>query len=180
MKKNVAYSYSESLWPFILPVILLYLAIGIAGIYFKGLEFRTYLAIAVMIVASCYICLVFRDYTIQIDDTTISFGYHFTGKEKVLLNTIEYAEILIFDRKNPTTRFGIKRSGGPPVLFEGRWSSGTLIRLRLNEEYLTRYKLKRKKKVKQLLLRSRNPESVLSVLSEKGVPVQRMQRQGTE
>jgi len=178
MNKNVA--YCETPWPFIFPIILLYLGLVIAGVYLKGLEFRTYLAIAVMIVASCYIFLLYWRYAIQIDDKTISFGYHFTGKEKVLLNTIEYAEILIFDRKNPTTRFGINRSGGPPVLFEGRWSSGKLIRLRLNEEYLTRYKLKRKKKVKQLLLRSRNPESVLSVLSEKGVPVQRMRRQGTE
>ena len=36
-----------------------------------------------------------------------TFGYYFTGKEKVLLNTIEYAEILIFGRKNST--FKIKR-----------------------------------------------------------------------
>lgn len=36
------------------------------------------------------------------------------------------------------------------------------------------------KKVKQLVLASRNPESVLSVLSEKGVPVQQVQRQETE
>lgn len=178
MNKNVA--YCETPWPIILPVYCIWLLIVIAGVYLKGLEFRTYLAIAIMVVASCYMCLVYWDYTIQIDDTTISFGYHFTGKEKVLLNTIEYAEILIFDRKNPTTRFRINKSGGPPVLLEGRWSSGALIRLRLNEEYLTRYKLKRKKKVKQLILRSRKPESVLSVLAEKGVPVQRMQQQGTE
>ncbi len=173
MNKNVV--YSESPWPFIFPIILLYLGLVIVGIYFKGLEFRTYLAIAIMVVASCYMCLVYWRYAIQIDDTTISFGYHFTGKEKVLLNTIEYAEIFIFDRKNPTIRFGINRLGGPPVRLTGR-----LIRLRLKEEYLTRYKLKRGKKVKQLVLMSRNPESVLSVLSEKGVPVQRMQRQGTE
>ncbi len=172
-EKNVV--YRETPWPFIFPIILLYLGLVIVGIYLKGLEFRTYLAIAIMVVASCYMCLVYWDYTIQIDDTTISFGYHFTGKEKVLLNTIEYAEIFIFDRKNPTTRFGINRLGGPPVRLTGR-----LIRLRLNEEYLTRYKLKRKKKVKQLVLASRNPESVLSVLLEKGVPAQRMQRQGTE
>lgn len=172
-EKNVV--YSETSWPFIFPVILLYLGLVIAGVYFKGLEFRTYLAIAVMIVASCYIFLLYWRYAIQIDDTTISIGYHFTGKEKVLLNIIEYAEILIFDRKNPTTRFAINRLGGSPVRLTGR-----LIRLRLKEEYLTRYKLKRKKKVKQLVLVSRDPESVLSVLSEKGVPVQRMRRQGTE
>ena len=152
-EKNVA--YSETPWPFIFPIILLYLGLVIAGVYLKGLEFRTYLAIAVMIVASCYIFLLYWRYAIQIDDTTISFGYHFTGKEKVLLNTIEYAEILIFSRTK-------------------------LIRLRLNEEYLTRYKLKRQKKVKQLVLKSRKPELVLSVLSEKGVPVQRIRRQGTE
>ena len=153
MKKNVA--YCETPWPIILPIYCIWLLLIIAGIYFKGLEFRTYLAIAIIFAGSCYIFLLYWRYAIQIDDTTISFGYHFTGKEKVLLNTVEYAEILIFGRTK-------------------------LIRLRLNEEYLTRYKLKRKKKVKQLLLRSRNPESVLSVLSEKGVPVQRMQRQGTE
>ncbi len=171
-KKNKNVAYSETSWPFILPAILLYLAIAIIVVYFKGLEFRTYLAIAIIFVGSCYMFLLYWRYAIQIDDTTISFGYHFTGKEKILLNTIEYAEILIFDRKNSTTRFSINRLGGPPVRLTGR-----LIRLRLNEEYLTRYKLKRKKKVKQLVLVSRKPESVLSVLSEKGVPVQ---RQGTE
>ena len=152
-KKNVV--YSESPWPFVFPIILLCLGLVTAGIYLKGLEFRTYLAIAIMVVASCYIYLLYWRYAIQIDDATIAIGHHFTGKEKILLNTIEYAEILVFGRTK-------------------------LIRLRLNEEYLTRYKLKRNKKVKQLVFRSRNPESVLSVLSEKGVPVQRMQRQGTE
>ena len=153
MKKNVA--YSETPWPIILLIYCIWLLLIIAGIYFKGLEFRTYLAIAIIFLGSCYIFLLYWRYAIQIDDTTISIGHHFTGKEKVLLNTIEYAEILVFGRRK-------------------------LIRLRLNEEYLTRYKLKRHKKEKQLLLRSRNPESVLSVLSEKGVPVQRMRRQGTE
>ncbi len=153
MKKNVA--YCETPWPFVLPVYCIWLLIFIACVYLKGLEFRTYLAIAVLFVASCYIFLLYWRYAIQIDDTTISIGYHFIGKEKVLLNTIEYAEILIFSRTK-------------------------LIRLRLNEEYFTRYKLKRNKKIKELVFRSRKPESVLSVLSEKGVPVQRIRRQGTE
>ena len=153
MDKNVA--YSETPWPLILPVYCIWLLLIIAGIYFKGLEFRTYLAVAILFVGSCYIFLLYWRYAIQIDDTTIALGYHFTGKEKVLLNTIEYAEILVFGRTK-------------------------LIRLRLNGEYLTRYKLKRGKKIKELVFRSRNPESVLSVLSEKGVPVQRMQRRGTE
>ena len=174
MDRNVAYYETITSRLNILTLLLLNLAIGIA-IYFKGLEFKTYLAIAGTFVANCT-ALLFSRYTIQIDGTTIAFGYHFTGKEKVLLNTIEYAEILIFDRKNPTSRFAIHKLGGPPV----HWVSGVLIRLRLNEEYLTRYKLKRKKKVKQLVLISRKSESALSVLSEKGVPVQRMQRQGTE
>lgn len=175
MNKNIAYYETITSRSNILTLLLLNLAIAIA-IYFKGLEFRTYLAIAGIFVANCTAFLLYWRYAIQIDDTTISFGYHFTGKEKVLLNTIEYAEILIFDRKNSTSRFAIHKLGGPPV----HWVSGVLIRLRLNEEYLTRYKLKRKKKAKQLVLVSRKPESVLSVLSEKGVPVQRMQRQGIE
>ena len=154
-KKNENVAYCETPWPFVLPVYCIWLLIFIACVYLKGLEFRTYLAIAIIFVGSCYIFLLYWRYAIQIDDTTISIGYHFTGKEKVLLNTIEYAEILVFSRTK-------------------------LIRLRLNEEYFTRYKLKRNKKVKELVFRSRKPESVLSVLSEKGVSVQRMQRQGTE
>ena len=145
MDKNVA--YCETPWPILLPVYCIWLLIVIAGVYLKGLEFRTYLAIAILFVGSCYIFLLYWRYAIQIDDTTIALGYHFTGKEKVLLNTIEYAEILVFGRTK-------------------------LIRLRLNGEYLTRYKLKRGKKIKELVFRSR--------LSEKGVPVQRMQRRGTE
>ncbi len=35
-KKNVV--YSESPWPFIFPIILLYLGLVIVGIYFKGKE----------------------------------------------------------------------------------------------------------------------------------------------
>ena len=153
MNKNVA--YCETPWLFILPVYCIWLLLIIAGVYWKGLEFRTYSAIAITFVGSCYIFLLYWRYAIQIDDTTITIGHCFTGKEKVLLNTIEYAEILIFGRTK-------------------------LIRLRLSEEYLTRYKLKRNKKVKQLLLRSRNPESVLSVLSEKGVPIQQIQRKESE
>ena len=175
MDKNITYYETITPWSSILTLLLLNLAVAI-GIYFEGLEFKTYLAIAAMFVANCITFLLCWRYTIQIYDTTISFGYHFTGKEKVLLNTIAYAEIFIFDRKNSTSRFAIHTLGGPPV----HWVSGVLIRLRLNEEYLTRYKLKRNKKVKQLVFRSRKPEAVLSVLSEKGVPVQRMQRQGTE
>ncbi len=179
MNKNVAYCETITHW-LIIPLILIYSGIGTVVVYFEGLEFRTYLFIAFILVVICAVFLFYWRYTIQIDDTTIVYGYHFTGKEKVLLNTIEYAEIFIPNLKSPAIRFGINKSGGPPVLLEGRWSSGALIRLRLNEEYLTRYKLKRKKKVKQLILRSRKPESVLSVLAEKGVPVQRMQQQGTE
>ena len=175
MDKNVAYCETITSRSNILTLLLLNLAIVIA-IYFKGLEFKTYLAIAGIFAANCTTILLCWRYAIQIDGTAISFGYYFTGKEKVLLNTVEYAEILIFDRKNSTSRFAIHKLGGPPV----HWVSGVLIRLRLKKEYLTRYKLKRKKKVKQLLLRSRNPESVLSVLSEKGVPVQRIQRKKSD
>ncbi|MDE2799893.1 MAG: hypothetical protein OXI94_14620 [Gemmatimonadota bacterium] len=177
MNKNVAYYETITPWSTILPVILINLAIATIVVYIRGLEFKTYVAIAVLFVTSCYVFILYWRYTIQIDDTAIAFGYYFSGKEKILFSTIAYAEIFIYDRKNPTMRFSINALEGPPVLLERRWALGSLIKLRLNEEYLTRYKLKREKKVKQLVLVSRKPESVLSMLSEKGVPVQ---RKGTE
>ena len=179
MKKNLAYYEiitSITAWLVILSFAFLasscFYVFSIKFMNYLGfisIKFVNYLAIVAALVIFCTIFLLFRRYTIQIDDTAIAFGYRFIGKEKVLLNTIVYAEIFIFDRKNPTisTYFVIDVLRGSPV-----WVSGTFIRLRLNEEYLTRYKLMKKKKVKQLILVSRQPESVLSVLSEKGVPVQ--------
>ena len=78
MNKNVAYYETITSRLNILTLLLLNLAIVIA-IYFKGLEFKTYLAIAGIFVANC-IALLCSRYTIQIDGTTIAFGYHFTGK----------------------------------------------------------------------------------------------------
>ena len=176
MEKNIA--YYEAVRPItIWSVILSLVIIASPYIYFYSPKFMFALVIAAVYVMFCVIFLLYGHYTIQIDDTAIAFGYHFTGKEKILFSTIAYAEIFIYDRKNPTMRFSINALEGPPVLLERRWAWGSLIRLRMNEKYLTRYKLKREKKVKQLILVSRKPESVLSMLSEKGVPVQ---RQGTE
>ena len=166
MEKNIA--YYEAVRPItIWSVILSLVIIASPYIYFYSPKFMFALVIAAVYVIFCVIFLLYGRYTIQIDDTAIAFGYRFIGKEKVLLNTIAYAEIFIFDPKNPIRRFVINALGRPPI-----WVSGTLIRLRLNKEYVTRYKLGRKKKVRQLFLLSRQPESVLSVLSEKGVPVQ--------
>ena len=165
-KKNIA--YHEAIRPItVWSVILSLIIIASPYIYFHSPKFMFSLVVAAAYVIFCVIFFLYGRYTIQIDDTEIAFGYRFTGKEKILLNTIAYAEIFIFDPKNPIRRFVINALGRPPI-----WVSGTLIRLRLNEEYLTRYKLGRKKKVRQLFLLSRQPESVLSVLSEKGVPVQ--------
>ena len=163
MKTNIA--YYETITP--ITVWSVILSLVIIAIYFDSPKFMFSLVIAAVYVMFLVIFLLYGRYTIQIDDTAIAFGYRFTGKEKVLLNTVAYAEIFIFDPKNPIRRFVINALGRPPI-----WISGTLIRLRLNEEYLTRYKLGRKKKVRQLFLLSKQPESVLSVLSEKGVPVQ--------
>ena len=166
MKTNIA--YHETITPItVWSVILSLVIIASPYIYFNSPKFMISLVIAAVYVMFCAIFLLYGRYTIQIDDTAIAFGYRFTGKEEVLLNTVAYAEIFIFDPKNPIRRFIINALGRPPI-----WISGTLIRLRLNEEYLTRYKLGRKKKVRQLFLLSRKPESVLSVLSDKGVPVQ--------
>lgn len=166
MEKNIA--YYEAVRPItIWSVILSLVIIASPYIYFYSPKFMFALVIAAVYVIFCVIFLLYGRYTIQIDDTAIAFGYRFIGKEKVLLNTIAYAEIFIFDPKNPIRRFVINALGRPPI-----WVSGTLIRLRLNKEYVTRYKLGRKKKVRQLFLLSRKSESVLSVLSEKGVPVQ--------
>ena len=166
MKTNIA--YYETIRPItVWSVILSLVIIASPYIFFNSPKFMISLVIAAAYVMFCAIFLLYGRYTIQIDDTAIAFGYRFIGKEKVLLNTIVYAEIFIFDPKNPIRRFVINTHGRPPI-----WISGTLIRLRLNEEYLARYKLVRKKKVKQLFLLSRKPESVLSALSEKGVPVQ--------
>ena len=166
MEKNIA--YYEAVRPItIWSVILSLVIIASPYIYFYSPKFMFALVIAAVYVIFCVIFLLYGRYTIQIDDTAIAFGYRFIGKEKVLLNTIAYAEIFIFDPKNPIRRFVINTLGRPPI-----WVSGTLIRLRLNKEYVTRYKLGRKKKVRQLFLLSRKSESVLSVLSEKGVPVQ--------
>ena len=179
MKKNIAYYetvMSIMTWLVIFSLVFFaascFYVIGMKFINyldFISIRFMNYLAIGAALVMFCAIFVLFGRYTIQIDDVAIAFGYRLTGKEKVLLNTIAYAEIFILDRKNPTipTYFVIDAVRGPPI-----WGSGTFIRLRLNEEYLTRYKLRRKKKVKQLVLVSRRPESVLSVLSKKGVPVQ--------
>ena len=165
-EKNIA--YYEAVRPItIWSVILSLVIIASPYIYFNSPKFMFALVIAAVYVMFCVIFLLYGHYTIQIDDTAIAFGYRFTGKEKVLLNTVAYAEIFIFDPKNPIRRFVINALGRPPIGI-----SGTLIRLRLNQEYLTRYKLGRKKKVRQLFLLSKQPESVLSVLSEKGVPVQ--------
>ena len=165
-EENIA--YYEAVRPItVWSVILSLVIIASPYIYFYSPKFMFALVIAAVYVMFCVIFLLYGHYTIQIDDTAIAFGYRFTSKEKVLLNTIAYAEIFILDLKNPIRRFAINTLGGPPV-----WISGALIRLRLNEEYLTRYKFGRKKRVKQLVLVSRQPESVLSVLSEKGVPVQ--------
>ena len=169
MKKNIAYYEtvtSITAWL----VILSFAFFASSCLFVISIKFMNYpAAIATALVIFCAIVTLFGHYTIQIDDTAIAFGYYFIGKEKVLLNTIAYAEIFIVDPKNPTilTYFIIDALRGPPV-----WVSGAFIRLRLNKEYLTRYKLKQKKKMKQLVLVSRQPESVLSVLSKKGVPVQ--------
>lgn len=166
MGKNI--TYNETITPItVWSVILSLVIIASPYIYFTSPKFMISLVIAAAYVMFCVIFLLYGRYTIQIDDTAIAFGYRFTGKEEVLLNTVAYAEIFIFDPKNPIRRFVINALGRPPI-----WISGTLIRLRLNEEYVTRYKLGRKKKVRQLFLLSRQPESVLSVLSEKGVSVQ--------
>ena len=166
MEKNI--TYNETITPItVWSVILSLVIIASPYIYFNSPKFMISLVIAAAYVMFCVIFLLYGRYTIQIDDTAIAFGYRFTGKEEVLLNTVAYAEIFIFDPKNPIRRFVINALGRPPI-----WISGTLIRLRLNEEYVTRYKLGRKKKVRQLFLLSRQPESVLSVLSEKGVSVQ--------
>ena len=179
MKKNLAYYetvMSIMTWLVILSFAFLasscFYVISIKFINyldFISIRFMHYLAIVAALVMFCAIFVLFGRYTIQIDDVAIAFGYRLIGKEKVLLNTIAYAEIFILDPKNPTisTYFVIDALRGPPV-----WGPGTFIRLRLNEEYLTQYKLRRKKKVKQLVFVSREPESVLSVLSEKGVLVQ--------
>lgn len=165
-RENIA--YYETIRPItVWSVILSLIIIASPIFYFDSPKFMISLVIAAAYVMFCVIFLLYGRYTIQIDDTAIVFGYRFIGKEEVLLNTVAYAEIFIFDPKNPIRRFIINALGRPPI-----WISGTLIRLRLNEEYLTRYKLGRKKKVRQLFLLSRKPESVLSVLSEKGVPVQ--------
>ncbi len=164
--ENIA--YYETIRPItVWSVILSLVIIASPYIYFHSPKFMFSLVIAAVYVMFLVIFLLYGRYTIQIDDTAIAFGYRFIGKEEVLLNTVAYAEIFIFDPKNPIRRFIINALGRPPI-----WISGTLIRLRLNEEYLTRYKLGRKKKVRQLFLLSRKPESVLSVLSDKGVPVQ--------
>ena len=164
--ENIA--YYETITPITAWSVILSLIIVASPIfYFNSPKLMISLVIAAACVMFCAIFLLYGHYTIQIDDTAIAFGYRFIGKEKVLLNTIAYAEIFIFDLKNPIRRFVINALGRPPI-----WVSGTLIRLRLNEEYLTRYKLGRKKRVRQLFLLSKQPESVLSALSEKGVPVQ--------
>ncbi len=166
MEKHIA--YNETIRPITVWSVILSLIIVASPIfYFDSPKLMISLVIAAAYVMFCVIFLLYGRYTIQIDDTAIAFGYRFIGKEEVLLNTVAYAEIFIFDPKNPIRRFIINALGRPPI-----WISGTLIRLRLNEEYLTRYKLGRKKKVKQLFLLSRKPESILSLLSEKGVPVQ--------
>ena len=166
MEKNIA--YYEAVRPItIWSVILSLVIIASPYIYFYSPKFMFALVIAAVYVIFCVIFLLYGHYTIQIYDTAIAFGYRFIGKEKVLLNTIAYAEIFIFDPKNPIRRFVINAHGRPPI-----WVSGTLIRLRLNKEYVTRYKLGRKKKARQLFLLSKQPEAVLSVLSKKGVPVQ--------
>ena len=164
--ENIA--YYETIRPITVWSVILSLIIVASPIfYFNSPKLMISLVIASACVMFCVIFLLYGRYTIQIDDTAIAFGYRFIGKEKVLLNTVAYAEIFIFDLKNPIRRFVINALGRPPI-----WISGTLIRLRLNEEYLTRYKLGRKKRVRQLFLLSKQPESVLSVLSEKSVPVQ--------
>ena len=164
--ENIA--YYETIRPItVWSIILSLVIIASPCIYFNSPKFMFSLVIASACVMFWVIFLLYGRYTIQIDDTAIAFGYRFIGKEKVLLNTIAYAEIFIFDLKNPIRRFVINALGRPPI-----WVSGTLIRLRLNKEYLTRYKLGRKKRVRQLFLLSKQPESVLSGLSEKGVPVQ--------
>ena len=171
MKKNTVYYETITPWTVILSFTTANLAIVFIFLYFFSMKFISYLSMVAALLMICFIFFLYWRYIIQIGDTTITFGYYFSGKEEILLNTIEYAEIFIVDRKKFTNRFAINASG-PPVFLEGFWLPGALIRLRLNKDYLTRYKLKRKKKVKQLILVSRQPESVLSLLSEKGVPVQ--------
>ncbi len=172
MNRNIVYYETITPWAVILSFAVAMIAMATAFVYLIGMQFVTHL---VMVTALVLICVVFSMYwrfTIQIDDTTIAFGYHFTGKEQILLSTIAYAEKFIVDRKSPAMRLALN-AAGPPVLGEGRWLPGAmLIRLRLNEDYLTRYKLKQKKKVKQVVLASRNPEKVLSLLSENGVLIQ--------
>ncbi|MCE2434536.1 MAG: hypothetical protein J4F29_16685 [Candidatus Latescibacteria bacterium] len=91
-KKNIA--YHEAIRPITVWSVILSLIIIVSPyIYFYSPKFMFSLVIAAACVMFCAIFLVYGCYSIQIDDTAIAFGYRFTGKEEILLNTVAYADL---------------------------------------------------------------------------------------
>jgi hypothetical protein len=86
---------------------------------------------------------------------------------------MDYAETLCLEDKSAVHRFLVQRVV-PPIIVNGYHRiPGAIIRLRLRREIYTRYKLRRKKPVRQFLFSSKMPEQILLLLSEHGVPVQK-------
>lgn len=155
-------------WRRLLAYVALYLCVISAAIVLKG---TVTFSMAIFTVLWILHWLLYGCFVVQMDTQAIEFGFRFTGRERVPLDVIDLAETLSLEGRAPELR-SLLRESIPPIIPAGHHLPPyPVLRLRLKHECPTHYRLRRRRLVREFLLLSREPETILSLLSQHGVRV---------